>query len=163
MGKIFRRWCECNPDRASRIGRGVRLWLAYLGLVAFGGVMAGSLVYAWGDGQRIAQKSDFTAELQRMQDVNRQLLLIIEQRLPAIAETAGTAAETASGAAATAKAAADAAKLAAGAAGTAGRTATTAATTAKAAASQAGQAARKVDQAVTPAPATPAEAPEWLN
>lgn len=156
MSKFFRRWCECNPDRASRIGRAVRLWLAYLGLVAFGGVMAGALVYAWGDGQRIAQKADFTAEQQRLMDINRQLMLIIQDRLPQIADTAQGAAETA-------QVAAEKAASAASRAGAAGSTAKTAATTAKQAAQQVGQAARAVDQAVTPPPAAPASAPEWLN
>lgn len=41
--------------------------------------------------------------------------------------------------------------------------ANTAAATAKQAAQTAGDAARAVDQAVTPAPAVPASAPEWLN
>ncbi len=164
MPDIFKRWCECNPDRAQQLGRAVRLWLAYLGLVTFGALITGPLIYAWFDGQMIQMRADQTAELQRMQDINRQLVLIIEKRLPAIAETAGAAAETASGAAVTARAAADAAKQAAGAAGTAGRAATTAATTAKAAASTAGQVARKVDQAVTPRPLPPMQDPdEWLK
>lgn len=149
MPDVIKRWCECNPDRAQKIGRAIRLWLAYLGLVTFGGLITGPIVYAWAEGQMTQMRADQTAELQRMQDINRQLLLIIEQRLPAIAETAREAADTA--------------KDAAVRAGTAGRTANTAASAAKAAASAAGQAAKKVDDAVTPVPPAPAEAPAWLD
>lgn len=96
------------------------------------------------------------AELQRLMDINRQLMLIIEQRLPAIAEAASDAAATAERAAATAQAAARTA-------GSAGTTARSAATTAKQAASTAGAAARRVDEAVTPAPIEQPEAPAWLD
>ena len=106
------------------------------------------------DVQVAALSAAHQAEQQRLMDINRQLMLIIQDRLPQIADTAQGAAETA-------QVAAEKAATAASRAGAAGSTANTAATTAKKAAKAAGDAARAVDQAVTPAPVTPAEAPAW--
>lgn len=89
------------------------------------------------------------AEVQRLADINRQLMLIIEARLPDItaktddaAEKAGAAADAAARAAVTAQAAAKSAH----AAGTARDAATT------------------LNEALEPQqPAPPANAPEWLD
>lgn len=148
IGRVYR-----NHPRAVAWAEG---WLL-LALIVGGSVAVGRLSgLSSADVQVAALSKSHQDEQQRLMDINRQLLLIIHDRLPQIADTAQGAAETA-------QVAAEKAASAASRAGAAGSTANTAATTAKKAAQQVGQAARAVDEAVTPRPAPPASAPEWLN
>lgn len=87
------------------------------------------------DVQIAEQSRAHQAEQQRLMDINRQLMLIIEQRLPAIAGTAGDAAQMAKEAASTAHTAAQAAAGAGAAAKAASSKAQRAATTVREAAS----------------------------
>ncbi|OMG88018.1 hypothetical protein [Achromobacter xylosoxidans] len=97
------------------------------------------------------------AEQQRLMDINRQLMLVIEDRLPAITTTTEQAAEKVERAADAAHGAIKAAKGAASKAGTA-------ATKATAAAKSASTAVRKVEEVLSPpAPQPPAPVPDWLN
>ncbi|MCG7328074.1 hypothetical protein [Achromobacter sp. ACRQX] len=97
------------------------------------------------------------AEQQRLMDINRQLMLVIEDRLPAITTTTAQAAEKVERAADAAHGAIKAAKGAASKAGTA-------ATKATAAAKSASTAVRKVEEVLSPPPPQPpAPVPDWLN
>lgn len=151
--RIRERICRLRADypRAVALVEGWTLLALMLG----GSFAAGHIAGLSRADVQIAQSArDHQAEQQRLMDINRQLLLIIEQRLPAIAETASGAAEVA-------KAAADTANEAAIKAGSAGRTARTAATTAKAAATTAKAAADDLGAALEPQP--PKDAPQWLD
>lgn len=151
--RIRERICRLRADypRAVALVEGWTLLALMLG----GSFAAGHIAGLSRADVQIAQSArDHQAEQQRLMDINRQLLLIIEQRLPAIAETASGAAEAA-------KAAADTANEAAIKAGSAGRTARTAATTAKAAATTAKAAADDLGAALEPQP--PKDAPQWLD
>lgn len=97
-----------------------------------------------------------TAEVQRMQELNQQLLAIIQHRLPEITTSTEKAAEKVERAAGAAEGAIKAARGAANKAGTAASKAT-------AAAKSANTAVQKVEEALTPAPATSASVPDWLD
>src|SRR5690606_5568873 len=151
--RIRERICRLRADypRAAALVEGWTLLALMLG----GSFAAGHIAGLSRADVQVAQSArDHHAEHQRLMDINRQLLLIIEQRLPASAETASGAAEVA-------KAAADTANEAAMKAGSAGRTARTAATTAKAAATTAKAAADDLGAALEPQP--PQDAPKWLD
>lgn len=96
------------------------------------------------------------AEQQRLMDINRQIMLIIQERLPAIASSTEQAAEKVERAADAAHGAIKAAKGAASKAGTAANKAT-------AAAKSASTAVKRVEEVLTPPPAAPARVPDWLN
>ncbi|MGE8691083.1 MAG: hypothetical protein ACN6PJ_28325 [Achromobacter sp.] len=96
------------------------------------------------------------AEQQRLMDINRQIMLIIQERLPAIASSTEQAAEKVERAADAAHGAIKAAKGAASKAGTAANKAT-------AAAKSASTAVKRVEEVLTPPPAAPGRVPEWLN
>lgn len=163
MTKLIERLCGCDPDRASRLQFVFKVWVAYLGLVFLGGAIFSAALYVWFDRHVIEVRGQYQVENQRMQDINRQLLLIIEKRLPAIAEKAGEAAETAATAAATAQSAAATAHGAAKTAGKAGGVAQAASTKAAKAAATVQGAASDLTDALNP-PAQPAvEAPDWLG
>lgn len=142
----------------------LRLW-AVIALITISAGLSGYL-FAWASASAsmAERRADALAEVQRLQDINRQLLLIIEQRLPAItaktdvaAEKAGAAADVAARAAATAQAAAKSAHAA-------GTTAKAASTKAGRAATAARDAATTLNEALEPQqPAPPASAPAWLD
>ncbi|WP_161136134.1 hypothetical protein [Schauerella aestuarii] len=164
MSKLIAHLCRCDMHKADRLQLMIKVWMAYLGLIFIGGVVLGAPLYVWFDRERLEARGMYQAENQRMQDINRQLLLIIEQRLPAIANKADVAAETAQVAADTAK---DAVNRVSGAAKTARGAATTAkaaATSASSAATTARSAAQDLTEALTPVASKPSgEVPDWLN
>jgi len=103
------------------------------------------------------QAMERNSEIARMQETNRQLLAIIQDRLPAVTSSAAQAADKAERAADQAAGAIQAAKGAAS-------KATTAATKATAAAKSASTVVKKVDEVLAPpSPPPPKRVPEWLN
>ncbi|MDQ2187205.1 hypothetical protein RBI13_18660 [Alcaligenaceae bacterium A4P071] len=164
MSNLIAHICRCDIHQADRLQLMIKVWMAYLGLIFIGGVVLGAPLYVWFDRERLEARGMYQAENQRMQDINRQLLLIIEQRLPAIAEKAGAAAETAQEAADTAKDAGSRVKGAAKTARGAATTANAAATSARSAASTAKGAAEELSEALTPSTPKPSgEVPAWLD
>ena len=132
-----------------------RRWAVLLLIVISSGV-AGAMFANFMTASYLAQqRQDQVAEVQRLQDINRQLMLLIQERLPVIAGTADNAAQTA-------REAADVAKGAPQAATGAGATARSASAKAQRAASTAEKAATTLNNALEP-PAAPKEAPKWLD
>jgi len=147
MSEMFKRWYECDPDRAERVGRAVRLWTAYLGLVCFGVIVGGGLVYLWGRSQVAETRAAHLDEVQRLQAINSKLLGMIEDRLPEITSQVGNAADTASDAVQKAEKAVRAAEGA-------GAVARSASSTVK-------KAADTLNEALEPSPAQ--SVPDWLD
>ncbi|OZI56729.1 hypothetical protein CAL20_15115 [Bordetella genomosp. 4] len=128
-----------------------------IGLVAAGGLLAGwSLAKLRSDDREAQVVASTQSEIQRMQDINHQLMLIIEQRLPPLVAKTDAAVQAAQEAVSKAE---GASKTAAGA----GATARQAATTAKSAANKASEAVADVKEAVTPQPVEPKDPPDWLG
>ncbi|MGV2894155.1 hypothetical protein ACNPPY_00035 [Achromobacter sp. AGC78] len=140
-----------------RVVSHVEGWVLLL-LVVGGSFAIGQLVgMSRADVQVASMSASHQAEQQRLMDINRQIMLIVQERLPAITTSTEQAAEKVDRAAEAAEGAIKAAKGAATKAGTA-------ATKATAAAKSASTAVRKVEEALTPpAPAAPARVPDWLN
>jgi Sec-independent protein translocase protein TatA len=164
MSKLLERWLHYDAERAWRLEREIKVWCAYFGMLCLGGVLFSAPMLVWGDRYITAMRGQYQAEVQRLQDTNSQLIVVIQDRLPAITKTAASAAETAKTAAETAKSAAQTAKAASTGAGKAAKVATGAAVEAKSAATTVKGAAEDLTQALTPpTPAPPAEVPDWLN
>ncbi|WP_146073899.1 hypothetical protein [Achromobacter spanius] len=140
-----------------RVVSHVEGWVLLL-LVVGGSFAIGQAVgLSRADVQVASMSASHQAEQQRLMDINRQIMLIIQERLPAITTSTEQAAEKVERAADAAHGAIKAAKGAASKAGTA-------ATKATAAAKSASTAVRKVEEALAPpVPAPPATVPEWLN
>jgi len=163
MSNILERWFNYDHRQAMIVEREIKVWLAYLGMLCFGGVIFAVPLTIWFDRYTTGMRSQYQAEIQRQQETNGQLLAIIQDRLPAITQTAATAAETAKTAAETAKSAAQTARAASTGAGKAAKVASGAAVEAKTAATTVKGAAEDLTQALTPVPAPPAKVPDWLN
>lgn len=164
MSRILERWFHCDPRRARVVEREIKVWLAYFGLLCFGGVIFCTPLYLWFDRYTADMKAQYQGEVGRLQDTNGQLIVIIQERLPAITKTADVAAKTAQSAAETAKSAAQTAKAASTGAGKAAKAATGAAVEAKSAATTVKGAAQDLNEALAPQPPKPApDAPEWVN
>jgi len=142
-----------HPRAVSHIEGWVLLLLVVGGSFAIGHAVGLSRA----DVEIASSSATHQAEQQRLMDINRQIMLIIQERLPAITSSTEQAAEKVERAADAAHGAIQAAKGAASKAGTA-------ATKATAAAKSASTAVRKVEEALAPsAPATPAKVPDWLD
>lgn len=143
--------------RHPRVVSHVEGWVLLL-LVVGGSFFIGQAVgISRADVQVASMSASHQAEQQRLMDINRQIMLIIQERLPAITTSTEQAAEKVERAADAANGAIKAAKGAASKAGTA-------ATKATAAAKSASTAVRKVEEALAPpVPSPPASVPEWLN
>ncbi|OZI58700.1 hypothetical protein [Bordetella genomosp. 1] len=131
-------------------------WLLVLLMVGGGAGIGYSLAGVRSDYLMAEQAIAHTAEVQRMQVMNQQLLSIIQDRLPEITTSAAQAAEKVERAADAAQGAIKAAKGAASKAGTA-------ATKASAAAKSANTAVQKVEEALSPPPPSSATVPDWLD
>lgn len=170
MSRLIERWFGFDYERAWRLEREIKVWCAYFGMLCFGGLIFSAPILVWGDRYITALRGQYQAEVQRLQDTNSQLILIVQDRLPAITQKANVAAETAQSAAETAKSAAQTAKAASTGAGKAAKAATGAAVEAKSAASTVQSAATTVKgaaqdltEALTPPPAAEVKVPDWLN
>lgn len=146
--RIYRK----HPRAASLIEGWVLMFLVVGGSFAIGQAVGLSRA----DVQVANMSAAHQAEQQRLMDINRQIMLIIQERLPAIASSTEQAAEKVERAADAAHGAIKAAKGAASKAGTAANKAT-------AAAKSASTAVKRVEEVLTPPPAAPARVPEWLN
>ena len=156
MGKVIERLCRCDEDRANHLLRALKVWLAYVGILCLGGLIFGTPLYFWFDRTVTSINAGHQAEVARLIDVNKGLLVIIDQRLPPLVAKTDAAVQAAQEAVSKAE---GASKTAAGA----GATARQAATTAKSAANKASEAAADVKEAVTPQPAEPKDPPAWLG
>lgn len=156
MSRLFERFLGYDHDKARRMEREIKVWCAYFGMLCFGGLIFSAPIYVWFDRYTTAMQGQYQGEIQRLQDTNGQLIIIIQDRLPAIAATAETAARTAQAAATTAKGAASGAGKAAKAANGAAAEAKSAATTVKGA-------AQDLNEALTPPPKSEVKVPDWLN
>ncbi|MDF3858072.1 hypothetical protein P3W70_06930 [Achromobacter denitrificans] len=146
--RIYRK----HPRAVSLIEGWVLMFLVVGGSFAIGQAVGLSRA----DVQVANMSAAHQAEQQRLMDINRQIMLIIQERLPAIASSTEQAAEKVERAADAAHGAIKAAKGAASKAGTAANKAT-------AAAKSASTAVKRVEEVLTPPPAAPARVPEWLN
>src|SRR5690606_15051471 len=118
-----------------------KVWLAYLDILCLGGLVFGAPLYVWFERTVAAINSSRQEEVGRLINVNKGLLVIIDQRLPPLVSKADAAVQAAQEAITTAE---DAAKTASGAATgarSAVREAKGAASTARSAASTAKEAA----------------------
>ena len=156
MGKMIERLCRCDSSRADHLLRALKVWLAYVGILCLGGLIFGTPLYLWFDRTVTTIKTGHQQEVGRLIDVNKSLLVIIEQRLPPLIAKTDAAVQTAQEAVTKAE---GATKAAAGA----GATARQAATTAKSAANSASEAAADVKEVVTPRSSEPKEPPTWLG
>jgi hypothetical protein len=156
MGKVIERLCRCDEDRANHLLRALKVWLAYVGILCLGGLIFGTPLYFWFDRTVASINSGHQAEVARLIDVNKGLLVIIDQRLPPLVAKTDAAVQAAQEAVSKAE---GASKTAAGA----GATARQAATTAKSAANKVSEAAADVKEAVTPQPVEPKDPPDWLG
>ncbi|WP_447988346.1 hypothetical protein [Achromobacter spanius] len=140
-----------------RVVSHVEGWVLLL-LVVGGSFAIGQAVgLSRADVQVANMSASHQAEQQRLMDINRQIMLIIQERLPAITTSTEQAAEKVERAADAAHGAIQAAKGAATKAGTA-------ATKATAAAKSASTAVRKVEEALAPPVSSPpVRVPDWLN
>lgn len=164
MSKFIERWFHCDPRRALVVEREIKVWIAYFGMLCLGGLIFGAPMFMWFDRNATEMRSQYQGEVQRLQDTNGQLIVIIQERLPAITQTADVAAKTAQSAAETAKSAAQTAKAASTGAGKAAKAASGAAVEAKSAATTVKGAAQDLNEALTPPPPKPAaDVPEWVN
>ncbi|MFY3535581.1 hypothetical protein [Achromobacter denitrificans] len=148
IDRIYRK----HPRAVSLIEGWVLMFLVVGGSFAIGQAVGLSRA----DVQVANMSAAHQAEQQRLMDINRQIMLIIQERLPAIASSTEQAAEKVERAADAAHGAIKAAKGAASKAGTAANKAT-------AAAKSASTAVKRVEEVLTPPPAAPARVPEWLN
>lgn len=156
MSRLIERLLGYDHDRARRIEREIKVWCAYFGMLCLGGLIFSAPIYAWFDRYVTVMQGQYQSEIQRLQDTNGQLIVIIQDRLPAIAATAETAAKTAQAAATTARGAASGA-------GKAAKAATGAAAEAKSAATTVKGAAQNLNEALTPPPPVDVKVPDWLN
>ncbi|MBV7482536.1 hypothetical protein [Bordetella sp. BOR01] len=164
MGKVLERLCRCDAERASHLLRALKVWLAYLGILCLGGMICGAPLYIWFDRTLASIKASHQEEVARLIEVNRSLLVIIQDRLPPLVDQAGTAVHAAQEAVSKAEDAAQAATGAATGARSAVTAAKGAATTARAAASTAKEAAKDLGDALEPQkPKAPRRAPKWLD
>lgn len=148
LDRIYRK----HPRAVSLIEGWVLMFLVVGGSFAIGQAVGLSRA----DVQVANMSAAHQAEQQRLMDINRQIMLIIQERLPAIASSTEQAAEKVERAADAAHGAIKAAKGAASKAGTAANKAT-------AAAKSASTAVKRVEEVLTPPPAAPTRVPEWLN
>lgn len=148
IDRIYRK----HPRAVSLIEGWVLMFLVVGGSFAIGQAVGLSRA----DVQVANMSAAHQAEQQRLMDINRQIMLIIQERLPAIASSTEQAAEKV-------ERAADAAHGAIKAAKGAASKAVTAANKATAAAKSASTAVKRVEEVLTPPPAAPARVPEWLN
>lgn len=156
MGKRIRAALDrvyCIHRRAILIAEG---WLL-VALMVGGGFGIGYLVGGMRVDSLLASQSlAHSAEVERMQQANRDLLVYLAPKVKDAADTAKDAADLAK----------DAAKAATGA-GTAARSASDsarkAASVAKSAATTASEAAADVKEAVTPLSVEPKDPPDWLG
>ncbi|WP_313064670.1 hypothetical protein [Achromobacter animicus] len=153
----IRKAIDCLYRKHARALSVVEGWFL-LFLVVGGSFATGHAVgLSRADLQVANQSAMHQAEQQRLMNINRQLMLIIDERLPAITSTTAQAAEKVERAADAAHGAIQAAKGAASKAGAA-------ATKATAAAKSASTVVRKVEEVLSPpAPHAPASVPDWLN
>lgn len=156
MGKVIERLCRCDERRANHLLRALKVWLAYVGILCLGGLIFGTPLYFWFDRTVSSIKTSHQQEVGRLIDVNKSLLVIIDQRLPPLVAKTDAAVQAAQAAVSKAE---GASKAATGA----GVTARRAASTAASAANKASEAAADVKEAVMPQPTEPKDAPAWLG
>lgn len=138
-------------------------WFLLLLVVGGSGAIGHLAGLVRADVQIAQQAREHQAEQQRLTDINRQLLLIIEHRLPPLVGQVDTAVQAAQEAVLKAEGAAKAASGAGATARSASASASKAASAAKSAATKASEAAADVKEAVTPQPAEPKDPPDWLG
>jgi hypothetical protein len=149
--KLYR-WCVLKHPQVARVLRAA--YAIFLVVCIFGGGYSLGSLLTW--------KSAWVA-LSEQAEVNHQQREDYRQALAAISATVSRAAGTAELAADKVDRAADAAEGAIKAAKGAATKAGTAANKATAAAKSASTAVRKVEEVLAPAPAAPAQVPDWLN